>query len=163
MSRWLRAIRAAAVGRVLLVAALASPGALLAQSPAVDGVDGEVLVILARTEEGPVAPALADLSALREPPLDRYRSLELLSSPRIRLRPGQPEEVDLPNGRKVRLVLEEVTADGRFRVTVSINRPGRRDYLPEARIEASPGDPFFVGGQAHQGGTLVIGVRLGTR
>ncbi len=53
--------------------------------------------------------------------------------------------------------------NGRYRVRVSINRPEQNDYLPLLSVVASPGDPFFVAGQRHQGGTLVIGVRVGTR
>ena len=87
--------------------------------------------------------------------------MALLSSPRIRLRVGEPEEVELPNGRRVRLVLREVTSAGRFRLQVSINRPGQQDYLPEMSVVASPGDPFFIAGQSFQAGTLVIGIRLG--
>ena len=52
--------------------------------------------------------------------------------------------------------------DGRLRVRVSINRPNQTDYLPLLQVLASPGDPFFVAGQAHDGGTLVIGITLGT-
>jgi hypothetical protein len=106
---------------------------------------------------------LADLPALRRPPFDRYRSMELLSSPRITLRPGQPEEIPLPNGRRIRIVLRDITPEGRLRLQVSINRPGQHDYLPEMSVVASPGDPFFVAGQSYRSGTLVIGFRLGHR
>ena len=51
--------------------------------------------------------------------------------------------------------------DGRFRLSLSINRPGQRDYLPVMTVVAAPGDPFFVAGQKHDGGTLIIGVRVG--
>jgi hypothetical protein len=63
----------------------------------------------------------------------------------------------------VRIILREITEDGRFRLTVSINRPGESDYLPELSVVASPGDPFFIAGQSYQQGTLVIGLRLGQR
>jgi len=61
----------------------------------------------------------------------------------------------------MRLVLREITGNGRFRLQVSVNRPGERDYLPEVNVLTSPGDPFFIAGQSFQAGTLVIGVRLG--
>lgn len=138
-----------------------------AQAPAAQRrgpVAGEVLIVLA-SDAGPraVDPRLANVPALRQPPFNAYPSLALLSSPRIELRVGQPHDVPLPNGRHIRLVLREITDDGRFRLTVSINRPGERDYLPELSVVASPGDPFFIAGQSFREGTLVIGFRLGQR
>jgi hypothetical protein len=35
--------------------------------------------------------------------------------------------------------------------------------LPLLQVIASPGEPFFVAGQKHEGGTLVIGVRVGEK
>jgi hypothetical protein len=128
-----------------------------------DAVPAEVLIVLASDAAGAIDPRLAEVPALRQPPFDSYRSMMLLSSPRISLRPGQPQEVRLPNGRRVRIVLREVTPEGRFRLQISINRPGQQDYLPELNVVASPGDPFFVAGQSYREGTLVIGFRLGQR
>ncbi len=126
-------------------------------------VRGEILIVLASEAEGPVDPRLARVRALQRPPFSSYRSMELLSSPRVQLRPGVPHEVSLPNGRRMRLVLREITPQGRFRLQVSVNRPGQRDYLPEVNVVASPGDPFFIAGQSFRSGTLVIGIRLGER
>ena len=61
---------------------------------------------------------------------------------------------------RLRIRLQQQTPDGRYRVRVSINRPNQTDYLPLLQVLASPGDPFFVAGQAHDGGTLVIGITL---
>ena len=69
-------------------------------------------------------------------------------------------DVQLPNGRQLRISLQQVMPDGRLRVRVSINRPSQSDYLPLLQVLASPGDPFFVAGQAHDGGTLLIGITL---
>ena len=150
--------------RWLGLTALAALGALAAgRAEAQDAVRGEVLIILASPEPGPTDAELRDVPALRRPPFDSYRSMRLLSSPRIRLAIDEPEEVELPNGRRVRLVLREITDNGRYRIRVSINRPGQRDYLPEMSVVASPGDPFFVAGQSFRSGTLVIGVRLARR
>ena len=152
----------------LRVAMSALFAAALALVPAVGGaqapataVPGEVLIILAADVPGVVDPRLANVPALRRAPFNTYRSMALLSSPRIRLRVGQAEEVALPNGRRIRIVLREVTERGRYRIQLSINRPGQQDYLPEMSVVASPGDPFFIAGQSFQAGTLVIGIRLG--
>lgn len=146
-----------------LLVAVTSPvlvaGAVHAQGA--QAVQGEVLVVLAKEAQGAVDPALANVPALRRPPFNAFRSMQILSRPSVRLAPGQPVEVNLPNGRKLRLQLEQIMPDGRFRVRVSINRPNQQDYLPLLQVVASPGDPFFVAGQSHQGGTLVIGVVLG--
>lgn len=124
-------------------------------------VRGEVLVVLAKEEAGEIDSSLANVPALRRPPFNSFRSMRVLSRPRVDLRAGQPVEVSLPNGRKLQLVLQQVMPDGRYRMRVSINRPNQNDYLPLLQVVASPGDPFFVAGQSHQGGTLVIGVRVG--
>lgn len=130
---------------------------------AADAVPAQVLIVLAANVGGIIDPRLRDVPALRQPPFDAYSSMALLSSPRITLRIDEAQTVPLPNGRRVRIVLREITAEGRFRLEVSINRPGEQDYLPELSVVASPGDPFFVAGQSYQAGMLVIGFRLGHR
>ena len=134
-----------------------------AQARAQAPVDGQVLVVLASDGDGPRDPRLANVPALHRPPFDSYGSMTLLSSPRISLTVGEAHELQLPNGRTLRLLLREVTDNGRYRVQVSINRPGTRDYLPEMNVVTSPGDPFFVAGQSHRNGTLILGIRLGQR
>lgn len=151
-----------ALAALALALSIAFGSVAAAQAPR--EVPAQVLIVLA-TEGGARAidPRLANVPALRQPPFDSYASLSLLGSPRIELRVGRAAEVPLPNGRNIRIVLREVTADGRYRLQVSINRPGERDYLPEMSVVASPGDPFFVAGQSFREGTLVIGIRLGPR
>lgn len=151
----------AATLAVATVLALASVAVAQPATPPV--VTGEVLIVLATQLPGSIDPRLARVPALRRPPFDTYRSMVLLSSPRIDLRVGQQVVVDLPNGRRIRIRLREVTAEGRYRIQVSINRPGEQDYLPDMTAIASPGDPFFIAGQSFRGGTLVIGIRLGQR
>ncbi len=139
----------------------ASAATAHAQSPS--SVAGEVLIVLASRTAGLTDPRLADVPALRRSPFDTFRSMALLSSPRVNLRVGEPAIVPLPNGRRVRLVLREITETGRYRLQLSINRPGQRDYLPELDVVVSPGDPVFIAGQSYHEGTLVIGIRLGRR
>lgn len=137
-----------------------------AQAPA---TQGEVFVVLAKTEAGTIDPALRSVAALREPPFNSYQSMQVLTRNDVTLQvsaAGQPEApaiISLPNGRKLQLVLLERLPDGRFKVRVSINLPGKRDYLPLLEVMASAGEPFFVAGQKHDGGTLVIGVLIGKR
>jgi hypothetical protein len=148
--------RAMPLALALLAFSLAAPAA--AQDP----VRGEVLIVLAKEERGAVDPALADIPALRRAPFNAFRTMEVLSRPQLELAVGRKADVRLPNGRHLRIELERIMPDGRFHVRVSINRPEERDYLPLLQVVTAPGDPFFVAGQSHDGGTLVIGIRLGT-
>lgn len=140
-----------------------SSGLVAGAAHAQRAVAGEVLVILAKEEQGAIDPALRDQAALRRAPFDSFRSMQILSRPRVQLRVNEPQTVQLPNGRRLQLILQQVLPDGRYRVRASINRPNENDYLPLLTVVASPGDPFFVVGQSHAGGTLLIGVRIGTR
>ena len=127
-------------------------------------VAGEVLVILGSAQPAPGAgsdPQLDKLEALRKPPFDSLPRKTLLQRAEVKLEVGKESEVELPNGRRLRLALLERLKDGRWRVSLSINKPGQRDYLPVMTVAAAAGDPFFVAGQKHEGGTLIIGVRIG--
>ena len=136
------------------------PLAVHAQTPA---APAEVLIVLGSSEGSGSDPQLDKLAALRKPPFDSFPKKTLLQRSDVMLEPGSPSEIDLPNGRKLRLALLEKLKDGRLRVSLSINRPGQRDYLPLLSVATAPGDPFFVAGQKHEGGTLIIGVRVGSR
>lgn len=131
---------------------------------AADPVKAEVLVILAKQTEGNVDPQLEGIEALRQPPFNTFKSMKVLAKPSVKLSEGKPVRVELPNGRTLQLELQKRMDDGRFKVRVSINRPGeKKDYLPLLQVMASPGEPFFVAGQKYQGGTLVIGVQVGKK
>jgi hypothetical protein len=123
-------------------------------------VPAEVLVVLAKEEAGNVDPELKKLTALRRPPFNSFRSMKILSRPKLTLTPGKDALVSLPNGRRVKLTLLRVMPDGRYKVKAAINRPNKSDYLPLLQVVASAGDPFFVAGQTYQGGTLVVGVTV---
>ncbi len=123
-------------------------------------VPAEVLVVLAKEEEGKIDPQLEKLTALRRPPFNAFRSMEILSRPKLTLTPGKDAFVSLPNGRRLKLTLLRVMPDGRYKVRAAINRPNKSDYLPLLQVVASAGDPFFVAGQSYKGGTLVVGVTV---
>jgi len=140
---------------VACACAVSSPRTVAAE----DNVQGEVLVILAKAEPGPLDPKLAGMQALRKPPFDGYKSMTLLSTSPVTLNSQHASISDLPKGRKLMLRLLGSARDGRHRVEVSINKPGKQDYLPLLTVLASK-EPFFVAGQSFKGGTLIIGVRL---
>ncbi|MGB5812927.1 MAG: hypothetical protein WBG86_20510 [Polyangiales bacterium] len=152
---------------LMLVACLlestgAAQGSNLVQSTrsVAGGVPAEVLVVLAKEESGSIDPELKKLTALRRPPFNSFRSMEILSKPKVKLVPGKDAVISLPNGRRLKLALLQVMPDGRFKMKVSINRPDKADYLPLLQVVASAGDPFFVAGQTYKGGTLVVGVTV---
>ena len=127
----------------------------------VANVPAEVLVVLGSSEGAGIDPQLDKLEALRKPPFDAFPKKTLLQRVEVRLTLGSAAEIDLPNGRKLRLSWPDTLKDGRFRLSLSINKPGQRDYLPVMTVVAASGDPFFVAGQKYDGGTLIIGVRAG--
>jgi hypothetical protein len=144
---------------------LLAASSVLADGPAAGtvpaSVPATVLVVLGSNQGSGHDAALAKWEALRKPPFDSFTKKSLLKRVDVQLSPGKEAEVELPNGRKLRLALLERASDGRFRVSVSINRPGKQDYLPVMTVVAAAGDPFFVAGQKHEGGTLIIGVSIG--
>ena len=144
----------------LVLGMLALGAARLAHAADDAPVKGEVLVILAKEAEGEYDPKLKKLPALQKPPFNAFKSMSVLSTTGIELTSDKDATVPLPNGRTLQLKLLERMPDGRHKVQVSINRPGKQDYLPLLTVIAS-GEPFFVAGQSHAGGTLVIGVRVG--
>lgn len=158
---------AARVTIAAIAALLALPHFAVAESPSASPTQattpGEVLVILAGDEEGPIDPDLSTVKALQVKPFNGYKSFKILSRSPLALVPNQAEEIGLPAARKLRITLLEKRKDGRFKVQVSINRPNKTDYLPLLEVAASPGERFFVAGQKYQGGTILIGVRVGDR
>ena len=144
-----------------VTAGASAQGSSLARSDrasTTSSVPAEVLVVLAKEEAGKIDPQLEKLTALRRPPFNSFRSMKILSRPKLKLTPGKAELISLPNGRRMKLTLLRVMPDGRYKVKAAINRPDKADYLPLLQVVASAGDPFFVAGQTYKGGTLVVGV-----
>jgi hypothetical protein len=145
---------------VLALSLLMLASAALAEDKPAAALPGEVFVILAGAD-GAIDPSLESVKALKEPPFNSFKSMKILSRTPIALKGSDSATVELPNGRRLLLALVERMADGRAKVQVSINKPNQKDYLPLLQVIASAGEPFFVAGQKYQGGTLVIGVRVG--
>lgn len=159
-----RVVRARGLLGMLALACVIFPAARAEmQAPSSEAVRGEVFVVLASEANGTIDPSLAEIPALRQPPFSTFQSMSVLARSTMQISIGRPMEVALPNGRHLRIELERALPDGRYRVRISINTPGQSDYLSLLEVLASPGDPFFVAGQSFQGGTLVIGVRIGQR
>ena len=150
-------------GKLTLILALLGACFLQSRATADETVPGEVLVVLASDQAGEVDPELAAIPALKKPPFSAFKSMKVLTRTDIKLKQGQPFTVSLPNGRHLMLTLTERLEDGRSKVQLSINKPNKKDYLPLLEVKAKAGEPFFVAGQSYEGGTLVIGVRVGEK
>lgn len=155
-------LRTLSVTSLFLVASTA-----FAQDAPAAEVRTEILVVLASETEGAIDPALAQMPALRRPPFNAFHTMQVLGRTELPLAPGRPIEHMLPNGRALRIEMDRVTTDGRYRLQVSINTPGQTDYLRLLSMAVTPGEFVFLAGQNHQvgplAGTLVIGVRVGQR
>lgn len=125
-------------------------------------IPAQIYVILATDAPGTIDARLADMPGLRRAPFDGFGTMTVLELHTTGLVVGAPHDVTLPNGRVLRIeVVENVVAEGRYRVRTSINRPGDTDYLPLLTLMASPGVPFIIAGQRMDAGALIIAVRLG--
>jgi hypothetical protein len=122
----------------------------------------EITVIHAtRSDAGAsIDPQLRDLPQLgRDAPFDRYNVYKLLQRKRLPLEVGKPAASDLPNGRVLQVTLVEpaaAQAAPRFHVRAEIEEPGKKAFLKLLEVTASPNEPFFVGGQSYEGGTLFL-------
>lgn len=151
------------INSMLFTGLLLSAMLFVSEARASGSVEAEVFVVLASEKAGEIAPALANIKALRQPPFSSFRTMEVLQKSNVEVKKGDPVTVTLPNGRRLMLKLQQQMPDGRSKVQLSINRPNEKDYLPLLEVIAKQGEPFFVAGQKFQGGTLVIGVRIGKR
>jgi hypothetical protein len=124
---------------------------------------GEVLVVLASEAEGTIDPSLSHFRALKHPPFNGFKSMKIMSRQSVSLNADEPVAIELPKKRWLVLTLMSRLPDGRAKVQLSINKPNKQDYLPLLNVIISAGEPFFVAGQKFEGGTLVVGVRLGER
>jgi hypothetical protein len=146
---------------VASASASASASAGVAPRPAL-GAEITVLHATNDADAGPgIDPRIGSLPQLAKPPFSSYASYRLLSRTRLPIEAATPASTALPNGRTLQVSLRDVlAAQKRFRVAASINQPGGSTFLPLVEVTIPPGEPFFVAGQAYQGGILVVGIRL---
>ncbi len=122
----------------------------------------EISVIHAtRTDGGgSVDPRLRDVSQLtRDQPFVRYNLYRLLDRSSFPLDVGRPLTDLLINGRTLKITLMDVSDDKtgkRYHVRAEIDDPGRKAFLKLLEVTTGASEPFFVGGQSFQGGTLFL-------
>jgi hypothetical protein len=154
-----KARHALATVGALLVCAL--PGRVDAAPPKQPSV--ELIVIHAtRTDaEASIDPQLRDLPHLtKQQPFIRYNVYKLLDRKQFPLEAGKPVTYALVNGRTLQLTLGSVTVadagDSRYQLETQIGEPGKDAFLKGLQVTAGANQPFFVGGQSYQGGTLFL-------
>jgi hypothetical protein len=153
----------AALGGIFAWVAFAGWGSALAgpvKSPTL-----EITLIYAALSDagGSIDPALRDLPQLtRDQPFVRYNVYKLLERTQHTLETDKPDTYGIVNGRTLQITLVDVTTTGaphpdrRYHVRAAIGEPGKQAFLKRLEVTASEGEPFFVGGQSYQGGTLFL-------
>jgi hypothetical protein len=126
----------------------------------------EITVILAASSDAgaTIDPLLHDLPQLtRQQPFVRYNVYKVLERKELPLEPGKPASSVLPNGRTLQVTLVapggapgKDEAERRFHVRAEIGEPGKQAFLKLLEVTASGNEPFFVGGQSYEGGTLFL-------
>jgi hypothetical protein len=144
------------LGVLALVAWPAAP-ASAGKAPSV-----EVSVIHATRTDGGISidPQLRDLPQLTsQQPFVRYNVFKLLDRKELPCEKGKPALVGLVDGRTLQVTLVDVTdksSDQRYHLRAEIAGPGKKEFLKLLEVTASANEPFFVGGQSYQGGTLFL-------
>jgi hypothetical protein len=125
----------------------------------------EITVIYAARADGGAAidPGLRDLPQLtRDQPFVRYNVYRLLERKELPLEEGKPETYSIVNGRTLQITLVDTQSspgprpERRFHVRAAIGEPGKQAFLKLLDVTATESEPFFVGGQSYQGGTLFL-------
>lgn len=122
----------------------------------------EVMVIEAKETGEQVDPELRSISALSRAPFSAYKSMRILGR---QTSPAPLSNVQLPNGQRMDVsVLETIEERGNtqaYRVGVVIKSADQStEILRKLRIIASKSEYFFIAGQRHGDGIIIIGVRV---
>lgn len=144
------------------VAAQPSDGSALAD-PTVATAQVELLVLHATNDGKGIDPAIGKLPQLSKPPLSAYDSYKLLGRSTVALKQGEAHDSKIAGGSTVKLSLNGVTGEGKarkFSLSASVQKPGGASFLPLLEISARSGEPFFVAGQAHGKGVIVLGFKV---
>jgi hypothetical protein len=140
--------------------AAASASASASAAAPIPSVSADIMVLHASNSGGGIDPRLEKLPQLKKPPFSSYDTYKLLTQTRVPLALGKPSDAQLPNGRALRVTLKDVPETNRFKVGASITKPSGKEYLPLLEVTAPLDEPFFVAGQSHEKGILVVGIKV---
>ena len=165
------ALTAAALGLALVVGAPAATAQGPAPAPAPAkaeqaSVSAELVVLHATNDGTGIDAKIGPMPELAKPPFSAYNSYKLLERTKLGLSRGKPMTFKLPNQSVLQLSLKEVLASKkkdepqRYVLSASIQQTGGDSFLPLLEVNATAGENFFVAGQKHKGGILVIGFKV---
>jgi hypothetical protein len=137
-------------------------GAAGSHAAAVKVVNAEIMVLFATQVEGhgSIDPAIGNLPQLKKPPLSAYNTYKLLDKRSLAIQMGASSTYTLANGRVLQVSFVEPTAEQGFHVKAAINQPGGNAYLKLLELTAKANEPFFVGGQSFNGGSILLAITL---
>jgi hypothetical protein len=137
-------------------------------APAADAkspISAEVIILHATNEGTGIDPKIGKMPELANPPFSSYNSYKLLDRPKVQLFKGRHAQTKLPNSRDLKITIKDEPAvkDGepkKYVISASIQKADGNAFLPLLEVTAKAGDTFFVAGQKHGSGILVIGIKL---
>jgi len=150
-----------AVLAAALLAVVAGAGGI-ALAASTHGPSLEVSVIQASQSDagGSIDPRLKDLPQLtRDQPFVRYNVYKLLDRRSFPLDVGKAVTYGIVDGRTLQVTLAGTSMDKnekRYQMGAQIGEPGKEAFLKSLQVTASANEPFFIGGQSYQGGTLFL-------
>ncbi|MFO0549244.1 MAG: hypothetical protein U0271_12705 [Polyangiaceae bacterium] len=151
-----------------LEAALSFGGATLpvVAGDAVPGaVSGDVMILHATNDHNGIDPKIPKGADLSKPPFSSYDSYKLVDRADLKMPKGEAKEVKLPDGGKLTVTYKDYTAakdnnPARFAIRTSLEKADGKVFLPNLDVNAKANEWFFVAGQKHKDGILVIGIKV---
>jgi hypothetical protein len=147
---------------VAFCAGVPTPGRGSALAAGARAPSVEIRVIHATRVDGGtwIDPRLRDLPQLtRQEPFVRYNVFELIDRTQRSFESGKPLVYPLVDGRTLQVTLVEPANpknSDRYHLRAEIAGLGRREFLKLLEVTAGADEPFFVGGQIYDRGTLFL-------
>ncbi len=118
---------------------LAARGAQQPAPPPAAAAHIEVLVLEGSSGDGGVAPSLASIPQLRQPPFNTFSQITVVSRVTLALS-SSPSSTAVPGGT-ARVTLAGRSPEGRYTVDVAFAQGGHASTI---QFVASAGEPFFT-------------------
>jgi len=137
-----------------------------APAQAAEAVSAEVIVLHATNDGSGIDPKIGKMAELGKPPFSSYNSYKLLDRSKMSVDKASPTKIKLPNDGVLMVSLKDVILpkkkdeQKRYVIGASVQKPGGNSFLPLLEVNAMAGETFFVAGQNHKGGVLVIGIKV---
>ena len=128
--------------------------------PAAVSTNTEIMVMHATQEPvGSIDTRIGTMPQLTKPPFSAYNTYKLLDKKTVSVERAKSSSYLLPNGRTLEIRVEPLPNKS-YRVVASISRPEGGAYLKLLEVTAPPNEPFFVGGQTYNKGSLVVAITV---